>query len=384
MQHSEAATPSDLRNEWAIAMDAALLSRLIGSIYDCAIDPTLWPSTLEQIALALDSPAAALNVLDIVAGTERTLVYAGVSREYQELYHNHHQGNDLFGHGMLLQPIDQPATSDELVTEAELLGSRMYREWAAPQGFRHVMLTTLMRSQARLAFIGVTRQHDQSRYGAEDKADMALLAPHVRRAVTIADLIGHKSLEHDDLVDALDALKTVVLILGEGGRLVYANAAGRALLDAGILLVVRGGIVEPWDRSEAAALRNIVAGGGTGTVRLVRRDGGHALASALPLGSGRRRSGSGGRVAMFVQDVAAAPNAAEAIGRLYRLTGGELRVMLGLASGETPKSIAQRYGIAPSTVRSHLKSLFAKTGTNRQKDLVKLLFSVPPIHVTSI
>ena len=118
MQHSEAATPSDLRNEWAIAMDAALLSRLIGSIYDCAIDPTLWPSTLEQIALALDSPAAALNVLDIVAGTERTLVYAGVSREYQELYHNHHQGNDLFGHGMLLQPIDQPATSDELVTEA--------------------------------------------------------------------------------------------------------------------------------------------------------------------------------------------------------------------------------------------------------------------------
>lgn len=87
---------------------------------------------------------------------------------------------------------------------------------------------------------------------------------------------------------------------------------------------------------------------------------------------------------MFVQDVAAAPNAAEAIGRLYRLTGGELRVMLGLASGETPKSIAQRYGIAPSTVRSHLKSLFAKTGTNRQKDLVKLLFSVPPIHVTSI
>ena len=365
-------------------MEAAALSRLIGSIYDCAIDPALWPSTLEQIALALDSPAAALNVLDIVAGTERTLVYAGVSKEYQELYHNYHQGNDLFGHGMLLQPIDQPATSDELVTEAELLGSRMYREWAAPQGFRHVMLTTLMRSQARLAFIGVTRRHDQSRYGAEDKADMALLAPHVRRAVTIADLIGHKSLENDDLADALDALKTVVLILGEGGRLVYANAAGRALLDAGILLVVRGGIVEPWDRTEAAALRKIVEGGGSGTVRLVRRDGGHALASALPLGSGRRRSGGGGRMAIFVQDDAAAPNAAEAIGHLYRLTGGELRVLLGLVSGETPKSIAQRYGIAPSTVRSHLKSLFAKTGTNRQKDLVKLLLSAPPIQATTV
>lgn len=360
-------------------MEAAALSHLIGLIYDCAIDRTLWPSTLEQIALALDSPAAALNVLDIVAGTERTLVYAGVSEEYQALYQKHHQGNDLFGHPMLLQPIDQPATSDELVTETELLGSRMYREWAAPQGFRHVMLTTLMRSQARLAFIGVTRRHDQPRYGAEDKADMALLAPHVRRAVTIADLIDHKILEHDDLAAALDALKTAVLILGEAGRLAYANAAGRALLDAGILLVVRDGIVEPWDRAEAAALRKIVEGGGTGTVRLVRRDGGHALASALPLGSGRRRSGGGGRVAMFIQDDVAAPNGAEAIGRLYRLTGGELRVLLGLASGETLQSIAQRYGIASSTVRSHLKSVFAKTGTNRQKDLVKLLLSMPPV-----
>jgi DNA-binding CsgD family transcriptional regulator len=57
----------------------------------------------------------------------------------------------------------------------------------------------------------------------------------------------------------------------------------------------------------------------------------------------------------------------------------QLRVLLGLAEDATPADIAKRYGIAPSTVRTHLKSLFAKTGAKRQKDLVKLLLAAPPV-----
>ncbi|MGH1591116.1 helix-turn-helix transcriptional regulator [Methylobacterium phyllosphaerae] len=40
-----------------------------------------------------------------------------------------------------------------------------------------------------------------------------------------------------------------------------------------------------------------------------------------------------------------------------------------------------RYGIAASTVRTHRKSLFAKMGAIRQKALVKLLLSTPPVEV---
>jgi hypothetical protein len=50
----------------------------------CAIDPALWPSTLEQIAAVLDSAAAALNMLDAVTGTERALVHTGISGQCQD------------------------------------------------------------------------------------------------------------------------------------------------------------------------------------------------------------------------------------------------------------------------------------------------------------
>lgn len=64
------------------------------------------------------------------------------------------------------------------------------------------------------------------------------------------------------------------------------------------------------------------------------------------------------------------------------LTGGGLRVLQALIEGATPPEIAAVYGIAISTVRTHLVSLFRKTGARRQADLVKLaLSSVPPVRL---
>ncbi|MGU3541065.1 helix-turn-helix transcriptional regulator [Methylobacterium sp. A54F] len=364
-------------------VDAAELSRLIEAIYDCAIDPALWPSTLEQIAEAVDSPAATLNVIDFVTGAERTLVYAGISEAYQTLYRERYHCTNLFLHGMMLRPIDEPTTSDELVDEAELLSSRVYREWAAPQGFRHVMLTALIRNQARLAFLGVTRGFAPGRYGARDKECMTLLAPHVRRAITIADLIEHKSLERSRFGDVVDALATAILILDGTGRLAHANPAGKALLEAGDLLVQRNGVVEALDAASGSLrlTRNAGTQGESHAITLRRGGGDTAIVTTLALRSSRRGAIAADpeHVAVFVQD-GASPNIIETLGRTFGLTGAELRVLLGLVEGATTQDLAARYGIAASTVRTHLKSLFAKTGTNRQKDLVALLFAVPPIR----
>ncbi|GJE14733.1 hypothetical protein FOHLNKBM_5808 [Methylobacterium longum] len=362
-------------------MEALALSRLIESIYDCAIDPALWPSTLEEIAAALNSIAGTLNVMDFATGAERTLVHVGITDHYQALYRECYQGCDVFAHSLLLCPVDQPATSEELAAEEELLQSRIYREWAVPQGFRYVLLTALIKNQARLAFIGVTRGEKGGPYDAEEQARMALLAPHVRRAITIADLIDHKTLERDSLAATLDALTTAVLVLGADGRLVHSNAAGRAALAREDLLLSRVGIVEPWDRTAWPVFRAMIAAAAGGTVTLARRGGGNAVVSALPLCGERRRSTAprAARVALFVQDNPCGPHAIELLGRAYSLTGAELRVLLGLADDATPADIAKRYGIAPSTVRTHLKSLFAKTGAKRQKDLVKLLLAIPPV-----
>lgn len=58
---------------------------------------------------------------------------------------------------------------------------------------------------------------------------------------------------------------------------------------------------------------------------------------------------------------------------LHALTPAERTVCIALFEGKTPPEIANATGIAPSTIKSHLKSVFGKLGVNRQIDLVRLL-----------
>ena len=54
----------------------------------------------------------------------------------------------------------------------------------------------------------------------------------------------------------------------------------------------------------------------------------------------------------------------------------ETRLFELVADGKSPAGIAAELGIAPSTVKTHMLHVFAKTGVNRQADLVRLAASL--------
>ncbi|WP_375454440.1 helix-turn-helix transcriptional regulator [uncultured Methylobacterium sp.] len=64
---------------------------------------------------------------------------------------------------------------------------------------------------------------------------------------------------------------------------------------------------------------------------------------------------------------------ADLIQGLFDLTPAEARVARGLMTGATVGTLADAHGVAPATIRTQLKSVFAKTGTSRQVDLVAML-----------
>jgi DNA-binding CsgD family transcriptional regulator len=64
------------------------------------------------------------------------------------------------------------------------------------------------------------------------------------------------------------------------------------------------------------------------------------------------------------------------LGSRFRLTPAEARIAIGIARGEALSHIANRHGITVQTARKQLKSVFSKTRTNRQAQLVVLLLDV--------
>lgn len=70
---------------------------------------------------------------------------------------------------------------------------------------------------------------------------------------------------------------------------------------------------------------------------------------------------------------------AEALQKMFNLTPSEANVAIQISKGRTPTEIAKENGTTLWTVRSQLASIFSKTQTKRQSDLVSLMLKISMI-----
>ncbi len=77
-------------------------------------------------------------------------------------------------------------------------------------------------------------------------------------------------------------------------------------------------------------------------------------------------------VALLDRENRSGPNP-QTLQSMFGLTGAETHLALRLAQGDAPLEIARSWRLSRTTIRSQLASLFAKTETRRQAELVALL-----------
>ena len=104
------------------------------------------------------------------------------------------------------------------------------------------------------------------------------------------------------------------------------------------------------------------------------------VAHVIPT-TGRARDLFGGGLAVLVLTAVTAPDAPDLalVRGLFDLSPGEARLARALTLGNTLKEIAGASGTSIETVRSQLKSVMAKTGTNRQSEVTALLAGLPKL-----
>jgi DNA-binding CsgD family transcriptional regulator len=358
-----------------LSQDQAL-SDLIGSIYDCAIDPSLWSDTLRQVAAFLDSSLVSIDVLSSIPGHPPIISqfeYGFPAGAREEFLLKYGATNPLTPAGMLYDP-GEVATSREMLGEDIIELYPVYTEWAVPNGMIEMMAGVIRKDAARIVPVSVSRRE---RYGEPEKHKLRLLLPHFRRSVTIAELIDDKTVERNRFQQVIDRLSIAVFLVDSSGLVRHANPSGQALLRDGGALRSRNGRLSTQHPHEQTALLAAIAAGATGSqsVALTSASGEPLVASILPLDEGFRREASGSPYAAAAVFINNPPGRfewpGEMMAKLFRLTGAELQILFALLDGATIQQSADRFGIALSTVKTHLKRIFAKTGTSRQIDLVR-------------
>ena len=368
-------------------IDPQDLSSLIAAIYDAALAPDLWPVVLDGCRQFVGGMSATLYAKDL-AGIAGGIFHIDghLDPAYGQLYFERYARLDPSTGGHLLTPLEEPVGTADLMDMDEFRATRFYREWVEPQGLVDMVNAPIEKEGGWAAMFGVF-VHARNGVTSETVKDrMRLLVPHVRRAVVIGKVIERGAVQAASLSDALDGLAASMFLVDAAGRVVHANAAGQAMFGRGAIDTTRDGRIITAAPAATEALNEVFAAAGKGddavgirgiSITLPGPDNVNYVAHILPLTSGIRR-GTGIRyaavAAMFVHkahlDVPAAP---EVMARAFGLTVTELRVLTAIVSvGGVPET-AEALGIAETTAKTHLHRVFAKTGTSRQADLVRLV-----------
>jgi DNA-binding CsgD family transcriptional regulator len=358
---------------------------LIGGIYDSALNPDVWDDILPRIGTFVGGSAGGLFGHRPSQRSASIYHSFGADPNYRQLYLDKYLTIDpMFGTYFVLD-VGEVFSTSTVMSHAEFLQSRFYREWVQPQGWIDNIFVYLDRSAEGHSAFALFRNEREGIADEPSRERMRLLVPHLRRAVLIGNLVEFKTAQAATFADALDGLSASVLFVDANARITHTNAAGRAMIAEGDVLRASLGRLVASDPDVNRALRDIFLAAGTDdaavgvkgvAVPLVAGNGERYVAHVLPLSSGARGSAGASyaaAAALFVQKAALATNSPpEVIARTYRLTPMELRVLLAIVEVGGVPQVAETLGIGEGTVKTHLKRLYEKTGARRQADLVKL------------
>jgi DNA-binding CsgD family transcriptional regulator len=179
---------------------------------------------------------------------------------------------------------------------------------------------------------------------------------------------------------AFDLLRMSVMLTDGEARLLYANRQARHLLAEQRGLRLSMGKLSAANPKCAAELRGVIRFCAQtrccqelplGIAVPIHLNNAHSIAAwVYPAAQSPTEEGDS-RAVIFIRS-AADLFSGEVFASIFGATLAEIRVLKLLFIGLSIEDVCAKLGLSRNTVRTHLKSLFAKTGTRRQVELIGL------------
>lgn len=357
------------------------LGGLIGHLYDAAVDSRLWSGIAPRIAQAFDSTSTVLKLhigdgVQLLECTDNMQV-PDSRREWAEHWHQ----RDLWVERTVAFGLSTIVTDADLVTRQEQRNSGFYREWLPTMDIFHVVGAAFPVGADAVGVLGIHRPQGARHYGKADRARAGVFLPHLRRALQLGQSLS--CVRQAAALDVLDRLDAGVLVVTRSCRILHANAVAedmlRSIPELGVLggrLHLRDGLLhERFLRMVRACVRTATGQPEAPEAALAIRRPGRlpATLGVAPLRPSDVLTVNRPLALVFLRDPEYAAPDIRCLRSLFNLTATEAAVAADLGRGRSLEIIARERHVGLATVRSHLKQILAKTGTNRQAEAVALI-----------
>lgn len=369
--------------------------RLIELIYAAALDPSAWQDFLNALTEPFGGSNGVLYACDKRHGVTDFNFNYGTDPAFHASYVSHYYKINPYGMASLGLKVGKVLPASYAADLRKVEASDFFNEWMKPQGITADHLAVLVRNNAREhVVLGVAPNapifyRHRERYTQE----LSMLVPHITRALTMNEMVEKAQATSHHLDGVLESYNAAAMLLVRG-RPDRINSVAARLIDAGLFRIGRYGILttgrpEDESRFNSAVDRALKASSAmpVGPVEFVSRRDGTAyyawFTSLPPQRQGRDAaeeiaSNTFGSILILISTLGQMTVAPEAIENALLVSPAEARLASAIVGGSTITQYAQRAGLSRNTVRNQLASIFTKTGTSRQAELVTLIASLLP------
>nr|WP_315398396.1 helix-turn-helix transcriptional regulator [uncultured Duganella sp.] len=368
-------------------MDAT--NKAIKAIYEAAAEPDQWSAALEAICAAVDGWGAQMIGMAKADGRIAFSYHARLPADGVLEYLRHYHSIDPRTPLALAMDAGQWMHDHEHLDDAFVADDPFYQNFLIPNGSRYVSEVKLVDDVDGVIVLGMMSGGGCGPFDAAGRETLRVLGAHMAAALRLrarhlfnrpADLVG-RTLVH--------SLPYPLLLLRPDGAIAYASPVAEQLMAApGGAFGRREGRLVCHGAGVQAALAARLC-------QMTTAEAGVGAPGWMPVAAAGRASawlllvrpeallgafGMSLQVLVLLGDARAreAPDAFT-LSVAFGLTPAESRVAEGLLRGLSPAEIAAQCHVELSTVRTQLRALMAKTGTQKQGELMLCLGALPHV-----
>lgn len=365
-----------------------IVLKLIENIYDASLNPALWPAFLEKFADSTSGTTTTIFLQDLDA--QRGSINAAIRFDplYQRLYEEYYSKLNvwLVCEGATTYKQGQIVIGQAYVPDDVLIRTEYYNDFLRRLNIFHTFGTPVIKEQSMLSIFTSLRPRETGPYGADESKLLSTLIPHLQRAMKLHHHLADLDRTTKASWNVLERLNVGVIVVKDKGKIVFANNIAEQIINQKDGIHVQNGGLTAQSSTDAMVLRKLVA-------EAIETSAGKGIAAGGEIHIRRpslRRpyfvsvspficktaefpcDESYGIV--FIQDSEKKNETSQQMLRhLFNFTYAEAKVAAKLLEGKSISEVAEEIQISQSTVRTQLKSLFLKTSTNRQSDLIRRL-----------
>lgn len=363
---------------------------LIDRLYDHLARPAAMDAFVESLVEVAGLHSAALLIRQ-----EGTLVTqgnwtCGLSLAAQRAYGEDYAHEDMLALKLKTLPPGRfycsnlDLSADE---NAAIQGGRFIAEWARPNGIEYAAAALISSDAGWHTELYLSRSARQKPFTRAELDSLEPVLPQLRRAVPIYQRLSKLEFDSSVIGKSLDVLRLPTILFSETGLVAHLNANAQRLVQSDALFRLHDGRFTAGNQEEAcrlsamvyqaiqASLGEVEASGEVATLARVGQMPYMLLIFPLCLPTvGLQR---GAALAVIFDPERPLNPSREILGRLFDLSPAETELAAQLCTGASLSDVAESRGVSSNTIKTQLKSLFGKTGTNRQAELVAALLASP-------